>query len=130
MTPDWPTASGVAGSDDPKQVVAHWSTLGPAAVAIRHGARGSYVWGRERDEAWHVPAVPVEVVDPTGAGNAYGGGWCVGWTETRDARLAGCQGAVSASILVGCAGLPPMSEAVRQRARLLLDDALAMTKAL
>ena len=130
VTPDWPTASTVAGSDDPKQVVAHWSTLGPAAVAIRHGARGSYVWGRERDEGWHVPAVSVEVVDPTGAGNAYGGGWCVGWTEARDARLAGCQGAVSASILVGHAGLPAMSEAVRERARALLDDALAATKAM
>lgn len=130
VTPDWPTASRVAGSDDPKMVVAHWAALGPAAVAIRHGARGSYVWGRERDEAWHVPAVPVEVVDPTGAGNAYGGGWCVGWTETGDVRLAGCRAAVSASILVGHAGLPRLSEAVRQRAERLLDDALAATKAL
>lgn len=130
VTPDWPTASAVAASDDPAHVIAHWSTLGPAAVAIRHGARGSYVWSRESDEAWRVPAVPVEVVDPTGAGNAYGGGWCVGWTETRDARLAGCQGAVSASILVGHAGLPAMSEEVRRRARSLLEDALAGTKAL
>jgi cytidine kinase len=130
VTPDWPTASTVAGSDDPNRVMAHWSTLGPAAVAIRHGARGSYVWSRESDEAWRVPAVPVEVVDPTGAGNAYGGGWCVGWTEARDARLAGCQGAVSASILVGHAGLPPMLEEVRRRARSLLEDALAGTKAL
>jgi sugar/nucleoside kinase (ribokinase family) len=130
VAPDWPTASGVAGSDDPARVMAHWSTLGPAAVAVRHGARGSYVWNRERDEAWHVPAVPVDVVDPTGAGNAYGGGWCVGWTETGDARLAGCQGAVSASILVGHAGLPPLSEAMRQHARALLEDAVAATKAL
>ena len=130
VTPDWPTASTVAGSDDPKRVLTHWSTLGPAAIAIRHGARGSYVWGRERDEAWHVPAVPVEVVDPTGAGNAYGGGWCVGWTETRDARLAGCQGAVSASILVGHAGLPAMSENVRRQAMSLLEDALAGSKPL
>jgi sugar/nucleoside kinase (ribokinase family) len=127
-TPDWPTASLVAESDDPRQVAGYWSGLGPAGIAIRHGARGSYVWGRERDEAWHVPAVPVDVVDPTGAGNAYGGGWCVGWTEARGARLAGCQGAVSASILVGHAGLPPMSEAVRERARAMLDAALATTK--
>jgi sugar/nucleoside kinase (ribokinase family) len=130
VTPDWPTASAVAGSDDPRRVAAHWSSLGPTAIAIRHGAHGSYVWSRERDEAWHVPAIPVDVVDPTGAGNAYGGGWCVGWTETRDARRAGCQGAVSASILVGHAGLPPMSEAARRHARALLEDALAATKAL
>lgn len=130
VAPDWPTASGVAGSDDPARVMAHWATLGPAAVAVRHGARGSYVWSRERDEAWHVPAVPVEVVDPTGAGNAYSGGWCVGWTETGDARLAGCQGAVAASILVGHAGLPPMTAEERRRARVLRDDAMAMTRPL
>jgi sugar/nucleoside kinase (ribokinase family) len=130
VVPDWPTASGVAGSDDPARVMAHWSALGPAAIAIRHGARGSYVWSRERDEAWHVPAVPVEVVDPTGAGNAYGGGWCVGWTESRDARKAGCQGAVSASILVGHAGLPPLTAELRRRARLLLTDAIASARQL
>ena len=130
VTPDWPTASRVAGSDDPKRVVTHWSAFGPAAIAIRHGARGSYVWSREHGEAWHVPAVPVEVVDPTGAGNAYGGGWCVGWTDTGDARLAGCQAAVSASILVRHAGLPRMTKAVRQQAEPLLADALATTRAL
>src|SRR5262249_41758754 len=78
VTPDWPSASGVAASDDPVRVLRHWSRLGPQLVAVRHGARGSYVWSGQRDEAWHVPAVPVQVVDPTGAGNAYGGGLCVG----------------------------------------------------
>ncbi len=130
VAPDWPTASGIAGSDDPKRVIRHWSTLGPEAVAVRHGARGSYVWSRERNEAWHIPAVPVEVVDPTGAGNAYCGGLCVGWTETRDARLAGCQGAVSASILVRHIGLPQMSAAVRREATTLLAEALAATRQL
>jgi len=130
VAPDWPTASTIASSDDPKQVMRHWSTLGSQAVAVRHGARGSYVWSRERDEAWHIPAVPVNVVDPTGAGNAYGGGLCVGWTETRDARRAGCQGAVSASILVGHVGLPQISTNLRREARSLLEDAVAAARRL
>jgi sugar/nucleoside kinase (ribokinase family) len=115
-TPDWPTASRVAASEDPGGVLRHWSSFGPELVAVRHGARGSYVWSREEDAAWHVPAVPTEVVDPTGAGNAYGGGLCVGWTEHRDARLAGTYGAISASLLVREIGLPRMTEDVRREA--------------
>lgn len=130
VSPDWPTASLVAASDDPLQVIQHWSRLGPEATAIRHGARGSYVWDRRRDTAWHVPAVPVDVVDPTGAGNAYGGGLCVGWTDTRDARLAGCMGAVSASILVRNIGLPRMTTAAQAEASELLELALAGTTSL
>jgi sugar/nucleoside kinase (ribokinase family) len=123
--PDWPTATHLAGSDDPKDVVRYWATLGPALVAVRHGARGSYVWCREYESAWHVPPVPVEVVDTTGAGNAYGGGLCVGWTETRDARQAGCYGAISAATLIRQVGLPQMSPELRREARKLLPDALA-----
>jgi sugar/nucleoside kinase (ribokinase family) len=128
VTPDWPMASAVAGSDDPRRVLGHWATLGPEAIAIRHGARGSYVWSRTRDEAWHIPAVPTTVVDPTGAGNAYGGGLCVGWTETRDIVRAGCYGAIAASLLIRQVGLPVMSPALRDDARALVAPALAAAR--
>jgi cytidine kinase len=124
VTPDWPTATHIAASDDPRQVMRHWSTLGPALVAVRHGAHGSYVWSRERDETWHILPVPTQVVDPTGAGNAYGGGLVVGWTETRDARLAGCYGAIAASMLVRHVGLPRMSHVLRQAAQAQLEHAV------
>jgi sugar/nucleoside kinase (ribokinase family) len=130
VTPDWPSAIHLAGSDDPLTVLRHWSTLGPELVAIRHGARGSYVWSRERDEAWHIPAAPTAVVDPTGAGNAYGGGLLVGWTEQRDARLAGAYGAISASLLLRVVGLPAMSEAVRRDAELRLAPTIAAARQL
>ncbi len=127
VTPDWPSASAIAGSDDPRQVVEHWSTLGPRTVAVRHGQFGSYVWDGDHDQIWHIPAVPVEVVDPTGAGNAYGGGLCVGWAETRDSRIAGCYGAISASFLVRRYGLPAMSTRLQAEARAFLDQTLAST---
>jgi sugar/nucleoside kinase (ribokinase family) len=125
VTPDWPTASAVASSDDPARVLHHWSRLGPELIAIRHGARGSYVWSRESDEAWHIPAVPTDVVDPTGAGNAYGGGLCVGWTESGNARHAGCYGAVAASMLIRQVGFHSMSLALRQEAESHVAPALA-----
>ena len=124
VTPDWPSASGIAGSGDPRQVVAYWSHLGPRVIAIRHGQHGSYVWDGDLNAAWHVPAVPVTVVDPTGAGNSYGGGLCAGWLETGDARAAATYGAVAASYLVERVGLPPMSERLQAMARDRLQAAL------
>src|SRR5215212_8659451 len=130
VAPDWPTASSQAAHDDPKRVIHYWSRLGPAMIAVRHGARGSYVWSRDSDEAWHIPAVPTRVVDPTGAGNAYGGGLSVGWTATRDARQAGCYGAISAAMLVRQVGLPPMSTELRHEANSLVEQTMAMTRRL
>ncbi|MDQ4078716.1 MAG: PfkB family carbohydrate kinase [Chloroflexota bacterium] len=105
VSPDWPSASGVAGSNDPRTVVRFWRQFGPHLVAIRHGRHGSYVWGCD-DGAWQVPALPTKVIDPTGAGNSYGGGLCVGWAETRDARMAACYATVSASFLLEQPGIP------------------------
>ncbi|MCC6904584.1 MAG: carbohydrate kinase family protein [Anaerolineae bacterium] len=123
-SPDWPSASGIAGSDDPLKVLKHWSKLGPSLVTVRHGAQGSYVWDNVTDCMWHIPAVPTEVVDPTGAGNCYGGGAFVGWVEHRDGRIAATYGGVSAVFLVRRYGLPPMTKELQQEAQQLLEQAL------
>jgi len=130
ITPDWHSASGLARSDDLGRVLKYWSNLGPALVTIRHGKFGSYTWDRQHDQSWHVPALPVMVVDPTGAGNCFGGGLCVGWHVTGDARMAGCYGTVSASFLVRQFGLPKMSAELQFEAQALLQQALAATKIL
>ena len=100
VTPDWPSAVAFAGTDDPRRVVGYWSRLGPRVVAVRRAEHGSYVWSRDQDHAWHIPAVPVDVVDPTGAGNAYDGGLCAGWLATGRGSEAGAYAAVSASFLL------------------------------
>ena len=130
VTPDWPAASRIAGSDDPAQVLRSWSGLGPELIAIRHGAGGSYVWSRNDDAAWHVPAVRTAVIDPTGAGNAYGGALCVGWAETGDARTGAAYGTIAASLLVRQVGLPRMSGALREQARRLVPEAVAAARLL
>ena len=122
VTPDWPAASSIAGSDNPTEVLRYWSQLGPQLVAIRHGSNGSYVWDREHGISWHIPIVNVEVIDPTGAGNAYGGGLCVGWGKTLDARLAGCCATISAAFLVRRYGLPEMTSELSKEAFLTLDE--------
>lgn len=127
VTPDWPSASGIAGSDNPKQVLSYWSKLGPQMVAVRHGQYGSYAWDRSHGEYWHIPPVPVEAIDPTGAGNAYGGGLCVGWDKSHDARTAGCYGAVSAAFLVRMIGVPEMTRGLQTEAQKMLALALKRT---
>lgn len=124
VSPDWPSASGIAGSQDPKEVMRYWSKLGAQMVTVRHGHHGSYAWDRNHDVFWHVPAVPVEVVDPTGAGNSYSAGACVGWINSHDARVAATYGGVSARFLVGRVGLPKMTPDLRAQAEQLLTDNL------
>jgi len=123
-TPDWPSASGIAGSDDPLEVMRYWSKLGPSLIAVRNGRFGSYAWDREHDQFWHIPVVPVDPVDPTGAGNSYGGGLAVGWHLTKDARLAGCYGAVSAYFLVRQYSLPKMSPELQAEAQAILGQTI------
>lgn len=124
VTPDWPAASTLANSTDPRTVVQYWARLGPRAVAIRHGANGSYVWDAISQQAWHIPPLPVTVVDPTGAGNAYGGGWCAGWIAHQNARQAGCYATVSAALMLSHAGMPALNQSARSHADQLLLQAL------
>lgn len=120
VSPDWPSASGIAGSQEPLEVLRYWSKLGPKMVTVRHGRHGSYAWDDKNDIFWHIPAVPVNVVDPTGAGNSYGAGACVGWMKSQNAQVAATYGGISARFLVGRVGLPKMTAELHEQAENLL----------
>jgi sugar/nucleoside kinase (ribokinase family) len=67
-----------------------------------------------------VPSVPTDVVDVTGAGNAYCGGFLVGYLETDDIATAAMYGAVSASFAVEQFGIPHIgAETTREAHRRL-----------
>jgi sugar/nucleoside kinase (ribokinase family) len=68
-------------------------------------------------ERWRVPAVPTDVVDVTGAGNAYCGGYLVALGEGLDAVEAGLRATVSASFAVEQFGVPQFDEGTVSRAR-------------
>lgn len=127
-TPDWPSASGFAGSEEPLEVMKYWSKLGPDLVCVRHGHRGSYVWDKICDQMWHIPPSPVRVVDPTGAGNSYGGGMCVGWAKNQDALYAGSYGAISASLIIRRVGVPAMTANLEEEAHNLLPMVVEASK--
>ncbi len=77
-----------------------FGALGARCVVLKLGARGQFVYDTGARRRWHVPAYPTRVVDVTGAGDAYCGGFLVGLTETGDPLEAALRGSVSASLTV------------------------------
>jgi cytidine kinase len=106
FSPNLEEASSLVGDGPPDQLVARLAAAGASLVALRMGAVGSLVYAAATGTMQHIPAVPVTVVDQVGAGNAYCGGFLVGWLETGDLRLAGLYASVAASFLVEQYGLP------------------------
>jgi sugar/nucleoside kinase (ribokinase family)/ubiquinone/menaquinone biosynthesis C-methylase UbiE len=104
------------GRDDPASIAADLLADGVGCVALRMGARGSLVALQGGVYHW-IPAFPVnKIVDVTGAGNAYCGGFLVGLEECGDYLQAGLYGTVSASLALGQFGALYPLEAAQQQA--------------
>ena len=88
---------------------------GPRAVLLTRGADGATVMTRDADTP--IAAVPAEVVDTIGAGDAFGGGFLAWWTShglgredlaRHDLVVEGARfAAVVAARTVACAGASP-----------------------
>ena len=104
FSPNWEESAQLLGMDAPDAIVARFLGMGVPVVALRMGESGSLVASGQR--RWRIPAVSVPVVDVTGAGNSYCGGFLVGYAQTGDARISGLYGAVSASFTIEQFGLP------------------------
>lgn len=84
-------------------------------LVIKRGPRGCDVVLEE--VSWTVPSVCGTVIDPTGAGDAFCGGFLAGLVRAGDPVDAACYGAVSASFVVETRG------ALTALARLDSDEA-------
>ncbi|MDX9864872.1 MAG: PfkB family carbohydrate kinase [Anaerolineaceae bacterium] len=87
----------MTGKTDPQEVLQALLDLDAQCVALRMGEHGSLIGDADGRRVW-IPALQFgPIVDVTGAGNAYCGGFVVGLARTGDLLHAGCSGAVSAS---------------------------------
>ncbi len=87
-------------------------------VAVKRGREGSLVWDRAGDRSIAVPAMIVDAVDPTGAGDSWSGGFLAGLVETGDPVRAACFGAVAAARIVarfGADGALPVDQPACRR---------------
>jgi sugar/nucleoside kinase (ribokinase family) len=116
VSPNLLQAQRLTGLTDPRHVLDALLATGVRMAVLRMGEAGSLVAGQS-EAAVAVPAVPVaSVVDVTGAGNAYCGGFLVGLVETGDLGLAGRYGAVSASFALEQFGATFALEDLRAKA--------------
>lgn len=88
---------------------------GAACVAVKLGADGCAVFSAE--ESGEVPGFPVQVVDTTGAGDCFAGGYLAalarGFSFLDAAHVANAVGALSVSRLGSVSGVPDFDEVLR-----------------
>jgi ribokinase len=101
----------------PKQCLRWFAARGPQITALKLGSAGALIYERADDRFWHVPTVPVKVVDVTGAGDAFCGGFIAGLASHGDPVRAAVNGAVSASFAIEDYGPHPILTATLEEAQ-------------
>lgn len=98
---------------DPAEAMRRLRELGPDTplVALKLGADGVLVHRANEATMLFVPPVAREVVDTTGAGDAFCGGFLVGLARHGDATSAALMGSVSASFATEATGLDALARA-------------------
>ena len=101
-------AEALTGEKDRHQAGQAALSFGPELVVITEGEKGSFLFSRE--ESFHTPAFDVEVVDTTGAGDAFHGAFLVGllkgWDYRKICTFAAAVSAIECTYLGGRSGLP------------------------
>ncbi len=108
FAPDLEEAQALTGETSIARIVDKLLGWGLAALALRLGARGSLVV-TDDGTIYRIPAVPATVVDVTGAGNAYCGGFLVGLGKGDSTADAAARATVSASFAIEQFGVPAWS---------------------
>jgi sugar/nucleoside kinase (ribokinase family)/fructoselysine-6-P-deglycase FrlB-like protein len=91
------------GYDDPERAVSELTEAGLKCVVVKLGAGGALVASPGRRPV-RVPASPVVVVDPTGAGDSFCGGLAAGLALGEDVVAAARRGCATAAAAIGAVG--------------------------
>jgi sugar/nucleoside kinase (ribokinase family) len=91
-------------TNDLWEMAAAIGAYGCEIVVVKRGALGQLVYDVPGKRKWEVPAYPSRVADPTGAGDAFCGGFLAGYKKTYDPLQAALHGNISASLKVEGSG--------------------------
>jgi len=105
ITPNETEAAELTGSNDPHEAARRLLAQGFRAVLVTLGGEGALY--RSSDNAWHCPAIPVQAVDTTGAGDAYIGALAVALAEERSTPESLGFAAAAAGLAVTRLGAQP-----------------------
>lgn len=104
----------IAEHESPHDIAQFFLDRGVGTVGLKMGAEGSYL--ANRDMAVHVPAFKVDVVDTSGAGDAWVAGFlagiCKGMDIEQAAILGSAMGALCCTAIGTTAGLRNMDETI------------------
>lgn len=90
-------AEFLSGQSDPGDMARFFMDLGAGACIIKWGANGSFI--KSADAEFRMPTFKVDVVDTTGCGDAYCGGFIAGLARGYDLEKA-CELGTATSALV------------------------------
>jgi sugar/nucleoside kinase (ribokinase family) len=110
---------------DVKEIAAALAAYGCEFVVIKRGAKGVLLYEHVSRSYWEIPAYPVTPVDPTGAGDAFCGGFLAGLRMKYDPFEAALMGSVSASFKIQGTGpfypMEALEELVNARIEILRE---------
>jgi len=88
----------LVGFDDPPRALRElWPEKGAPLVVAKMGKDGVAIWDRDRLAVVPVEATPARIVDETGAGDAFCGGFAAGIAQGLDPVEAARRGTISAA---------------------------------
>jgi sugar/nucleoside kinase (ribokinase family) len=79
-------------------------SFGCELIVVKRGALGQMLYDAVSKKRWEIPAYPARLEDPTGAGDAFCGGFSAGYLKTFDPMQAVLYGSVSASLAIEGSG--------------------------
>jgi sugar/nucleoside kinase (ribokinase family) len=104
FSPSLSEARTILKMEEADAIIREFLDMGCRAIALRMGEQGSLA-GDQRGQLYRVPAAEARLVDVTGAGNAYVGGWLCGLTAHKPMVEALAMASVSASFEIEQFGL-------------------------
>jgi len=87
-------------STDLWEMIEALGAYGCEFIIVKRGERGQLLYDTSTGAKWEISAYPARVADPSGAGDAFCGGFLAGYRRTYDPLLAVLHGNISASLVV------------------------------
>jgi sugar/nucleoside kinase (ribokinase family) len=113
--PSLPEAQAIVDLDEPVEVARALIDHGVGTVALKMGADGCLVMSPEK-KTFRLPAFEVEVVDATGAGDAFAAGFIAGvwhgWSIEKTALFASAVGALCVTGSGASGGVRSLTETI------------------
>jgi sugar/nucleoside kinase (ribokinase family) len=119
LLPSGKEAEMLAGIDGEEKACLELLNMGPKIVVLKQGKEGCTIYTKDHSNGIKIPGFKVEEVDPTGAGDTFGGafivGYLAGWDLEKIGRFANAAGALKVE------SFGPMSDTSHEKVISLLQ---------